>query len=1012
MHGLLAALVDLNLVDETTEKTAKQYFTLQDLGWPASAPLNTNTTVFLDGLTVVYLQTTGLLEVFLRHFKNVYIHDSTAEEAAVLIENDEHVSEVLKIIDDVRAIIRTANAAGKVKFGPKRAASADGETDHGAESTLNLLSDLCGADVAYFDDRFLNKEAFAADPSGARTKAASTLDLIEELHFRGVVDEQERRRLRYRLRAGGAMLMPVDAGEILAAARRNRQNEAPEFRAIQDTVDLARLAEMPQFPSEMPWHLGVVHATKDAIIKVWNEEADAGRASGIARAILRIHPLAEDWIGRWRQGPPPGWIGAVRRSMIGSLCLPAEIGDDRSKQAAYQAWLETEVVSTLRTRAPETYQQVVGYLKEFIQMPWATMTEIDPRDLRRLRALFALQRLSPAMQSDVLSDGSIAKYAGLDVAHSAKIAGGLTIDRERLFDLLQKAADQERLPSDIEDSRGRMQPVQVTMDGDDAVVTVGQNRTRFSLAGLLSTNASRRAEMGQRHLASHTLTSENRRAFEALIRKEPFTHDDFFGAINILAASPKNFTAGLSQQAQTGNLSKADFLPALSAHWENLITQCVQSKSLKDFIGNEFVKERDALVARNPAGALETISLSFAAPEMVPVDLLEKVDDNTLLGAIHRLLEAGDPFALAGAFDLCASRLARDGRFADVGDAILDRLFGDPKRLCREFVLYGAGFVIATARLAEHQVLQRQPVYWRRLAATAQAALVTRTLGEASEEGEPLLGWALRMAGRTFYLSILNDSHIEPRWRPDWIDAKYLAADLYGRLYASTKRVTEEALPASWNEKLARADRWIVEEKVQLAKTFPAILQGAAPAVAEKLAPNTLIDELYAALIREPTVENFVMLTPVVWAFGFLPDTRDAALTVVQSIRSETKPSDPGLIERVLGLGAYIASTTRDNELGELISQVCIERVVATPKMGSPLFTVITMLECSAANMDREQALATLARRLENLAFVSSPDVLGELLQLLRILRALNEPLGNLLGRAIATARLGRSNAA
>jgi hypothetical protein len=70
------------------------------------------------------------------------------------------------------------------------------------------------------------------------------------------------------------------------------------------------------------------------------------------------------------------------------------------------------------------------------------------------------------------------------------------------------------------------------------------------------------------------------------------------------------------------------------------------------------------------------------------------------------------------------------------------------------------------------------------------------------------------------------------------------------------------------------------------------------------------------------------------------------------------------------------------------------------------------MLECAAANADHEQAMATLARRLENLGFVSPPSVLNELLQILGILREINEHLGKLLGRAIATARLGRATVA
>lgn len=40
------------------------------------------------------------------------------------------------------------------------------------------------------------------------------------------------------------------------------------------------------------------------------------------------------------------------------------------KLATYQTWLEDDVIAMLRTRAPETYEQLVAYLREFILTPW------------------------------------------------------------------------------------------------------------------------------------------------------------------------------------------------------------------------------------------------------------------------------------------------------------------------------------------------------------------------------------------------------------------------------------------------------------------------------------------------------------------------------------------------------------------------------------------------------------------------------------------------------------------
>jgi len=356
------------VVDREAETSAKRYFDLQDRGWTATAAVAPSTPVFLDGLSIVYLQYTNLLQTFLRTFQNVFIHSSTEEEANVLIEYDRDASEVLQVVDNVRNAIRQAHAKGRVTFGPRRAETGDGDSD-GMQSTLNLLSNLMGAEAVVFDDRALNKEATATDETGYRARMCSTLDLLEELATRKLLDEEQYRHMRYRLRAAGALLVPVNADEIALAVRRNRRNESPEFRAIRDCFELARISEMPQFPGEMRWFMSYVQGTRSAIMGVWTDEPVEDRARALSSQIFDLTPLPENWVGRWLDQPPPNWVKAVRRALIGGLAMPVEIAD-RDKIEPYQRWFEEQFMSDLRDLFPDAYQQVIDYLRDFILMPW------------------------------------------------------------------------------------------------------------------------------------------------------------------------------------------------------------------------------------------------------------------------------------------------------------------------------------------------------------------------------------------------------------------------------------------------------------------------------------------------------------------------------------------------------------------------------------------------------------------------------------------------------------------
>lgn len=370
MHALLAFMAEQNAVDQSSEVTAKQYFSLQDKGWPSSAKPTIGQPLLMDGLALVYLQTVDLLDTVLNTFKEVYVHADIDEESSALIEHDRHTSDVLKIVDELRSSVRQARAEGKLIFGPRRKPSGEESETHGADlSTLHLLSDMSQANMLVFDDRAFNKESFAQDGTGHRAPIATSLDLIEELLRRKLITEDERHRLRYRLRIAGALLVPVDGPELAAATMRNRQNDSPEFRAIRDSIDLARLAELPQFPAEMPWFIAANAAAKSAITEIWNNEPDPARAGVLADVLLDLKPRPEDWVARWESHPPPQWVEAVRRTTIVTLALPVELSDE-IRLDNYNVWLERSVLSPTREMFPELYRAVIENLKWFMTTPW------------------------------------------------------------------------------------------------------------------------------------------------------------------------------------------------------------------------------------------------------------------------------------------------------------------------------------------------------------------------------------------------------------------------------------------------------------------------------------------------------------------------------------------------------------------------------------------------------------------------------------------------------------------
>jgi hypothetical protein len=364
-HALLRVLREAGTVDQLTEETARQYFAMQDKGWSAPAGLQPKQPLYLDSLSLIYLHTVGLLDAVIRSFVDVYIHAGAQEDAFALIEHDRDTAEILRVIDDIRGPILKAYVVGKVIFGP-RGSQTDESVRISNASTLHLLGDLLGSSAVVFDDRALNKEPFVTDRAGWRARIVTSLDIIEELHARRRLSAAERRTYRHRLRVAGCCLMPLDADEIKSAAQRSGQRPSPEFRAMRDSIDLPRMAEIPLFPAEIPWLMTINSAVWTALVDAWKEEKDPQKAATVADAVYSIYPSPEDWIACWKGQPPPEWIMAVNRILRTTVALPFGLGGDPRALSHYNEWLELTVLEPMRKTAPESYRAIVEYLKNLI----------------------------------------------------------------------------------------------------------------------------------------------------------------------------------------------------------------------------------------------------------------------------------------------------------------------------------------------------------------------------------------------------------------------------------------------------------------------------------------------------------------------------------------------------------------------------------------------------------------------------------------------------------------------
>ena len=632
---------------------------------------------------------------------------------------------------------------------------------------------------------------------------------------------------------------------------------------------------------------------------------------------------------------------------------------------------------------------------------------------KRLRALSVLEKLSDNLQSDVLKDSATVKLWDIPIQCTTQLVTDLTIQWESLFSVFRAAADSTPIPPLLDEKNNEI-TVKVSIDRQGAcLLELGKHRLRYSHAVLMSASPENRLRELERIFGSLTIHAGLQDELRRIVASSDFWADEFMAVDEALSSSPDKFQARLSEKALTGQVVLSDVLPDDRRHWDSLTAPLADSSTLAEFIANELASERAARVARNPVLAFRSIALTFSAPALVPYDLFRKLDKE----AKKLLLEEGflldDHFSLVGAFELCADWISDHPEFSDAGERLLDRLFGDFKRLEIACGMFGAALVLSVAKIAEDDKLNAKPAFWRRLAAASHALLVVRSCGVTDIDHKDLIEWSIRQSGPAYLLSVLCDFKTDPQWRPEWIDPRYLLADVCGRAIGACLRIPKDKAPASWSERIDKLRSWINKKHYEPLMHFPAVMEGARRPALPAVSEMQDIGELYAVLMREPSVDHLLRLTPAIQMFGPPREITESFHKVIGIIRADSSADEEGRLANAIKLLSHVAALLQDTKLANAVAEACVERLAMDERRETVIEAIHRLLECSAAETDKAAVRLFLSRMLEQVCYtITKAELLAEIAAWIKELKLISPELNCALGRALAIAELGASHPA
>lgn len=622
-----------------------------------------------------------------------------------------------------------------------------------------------------------------------------------------------------------------------------------------------------------------------------------------------------------------------------------------------------------------------------------------------MRALFALRTLDRQLSSDVISDGSIAIKFKIPTHRSANLGSDVAVHQQRLLTAFRHVLAGKRVTSIVDDN-GKTIPVKISIaENGAAQIVIEEKRFSFAHAGLLSANIDTRVAFLDRDLKEQTLAGVYADELRSLARRPVMTDEDFLAAVGILSGAPESFVRSIRAKVTSRDLSNADLLPEDERHWDNLVAPWRTSKTLEEFLRAECDEERARAFRENPLRAFFASSLSYCAPGLVPLDTIQALSAETVLGIVERASSLPDHFAITGAFEISADRLAVDARFEAIGTKLLDQLLSDLEQLRKRCTFFAAVCMLTLTRLAQHQKLRRKPAYWRRVTAAANASLVTRACG--TDNAERLFQWVVDHSGKPFLFSALLEEFDEPRWKPEWLSGDHLLADAFGRLDAAVKKIPEASRPAEWVTRIEKARESINERNLDLLAVLPAMGESARrkqPGMDETHA----IRDSFQKLCDEPTVDALIACTPGIYVLGVPKEVTAACRTMIAHLQKTSARLDDDNIKFALQLLSYAAVLALDEDLADSVGQFAIEKVRELKEDEFTGEIICRLVECSSAYTDRKKAAETLARWLEAVSFLTKQSASVDLYDSLNHLQLLEDSLSERLGRALAAARLAQ----
>jgi hypothetical protein len=299
--------------------------------------------LFLDGLSVQYLQQAKLLLPLLNSGHAVSIHKSTVDEWRALLATEPQTAEMTTALNALRLTLRDGLMSGKVRFLTQSRRQRGKLNETAWLPVMDLFEDIALADAAVVDDRMLAANALITDANGHSIPTISSLDLIDALVARKIMSDDARRGALHILRERCFFCIPIYPADLLfyienAGVEDEVLRETAELRVIREYLFRLHSTDVLCTEGDLEylgsvWHCGIV-----VIAQLWANDAVPinvviAKSNWISENVIPSIELAMRFAV---DGPTR--IGQVAAAQMGAM-LQCHITNPERRHA-HAKWLE------------------------------------------------------------------------------------------------------------------------------------------------------------------------------------------------------------------------------------------------------------------------------------------------------------------------------------------------------------------------------------------------------------------------------------------------------------------------------------------------------------------------------------------------------------------------------------------------------------------------------------------------------------------------------------------------